>query len=225
MKSANKTKKELIEELEALRKRLSELERHQRNSGQSLGNSGEKTDRFFPQMAHMHEAIYVVFDRKFEFVNDRFAELFGVSPEEVCSSNFDPMTLIAPESRPFIQEQYREGCRGAFTTKQLNYTGLSKDGLKVECETFLMFIPYKWGVAIQGMLRDISASRRIDEALQRRHSDIQVLLNAVPKGVLYSERNQQLMQANETLGKSNILPMEQISCVDYPVKTATGAAL
>ena len=51
----------------------------------------------------MNEAIFVLFDRKLEFVNDRFAELFGVSPEEACSSNFDPMTLIAPESRRFIQ--------------------------------------------------------------------------------------------------------------------------
>jgi PAS domain S-box-containing protein len=169
MKLENKTKIELIDELEALRERVSELERHERDSRQALGNFGDRTDRSFPQMAQMHGAIIVVFDRKLEFVNDRFAELFGVSPEEACSSNFDPMTLVAPESRSFIKEQYREGCRGAFTTKHFNYTGLSKDGLKMECETFLIFIPYKWGVAIQGTLRSVSVSRRIDEALQRRH--------------------------------------------------------
>jgi PAS domain S-box-containing protein len=225
MKAANKTKKELLDELEALRERVAELERQERNSRQAPGNFGERTDQCFPQMADMNEAIFVVFDRKFEFANDRFAELFGVSSEEACSSNFDPMTLIAPESRPFIQEQYREGCRGAFTTKQLSYTGLSKDGFKVECETFLMFIPYKWGVAIQGMLRDISASRRIDEALQKRHSNLQVLLNAVPTGVLYSDRDHLLGQANETLVKSSSLPMNHISPVYYPVKTANGAAL
>ena len=104
MKSANKTKKELIAELDALRERVSEMERQERNSRQALGNYKEKTDRSFAQMAYMHEAIFVIFDRKLEFVNDKFAELFGVSPEEACSSHFDPMTLIAPESRPFIQE-------------------------------------------------------------------------------------------------------------------------
>ena len=90
-----------------MRERVSELERHERDSRQALGNFGERTDRSFPQMSHMHEAIFVVFDRKLEFVNDRFAELFGVSPEEACSSDFDPMTLIAPESRRFIREQYQ----------------------------------------------------------------------------------------------------------------------
>ncbi len=224
MKSANKTKKELLDELEALRKQVSELERHERNSRQAPGNFGERTDRCFPQMAHMHEAIFVVFDRKFEFANDRFAELFGVSPEEACSSDFDPMTLIAPESRRFIQEQYREGCRGAFTTKQLNYTGLSKDGLKIECETFLLFIPYKWGVAIQGTLRSISVSKRIDEALQRRHSDLPVVLNAVPT-ILYADRDHLFMQANEKFGKSRGLPAGQIYRVDYPVQPAIGIEL
>jgi len=223
MKSANKTKKELLYELEALRARISELERHEINSRQTLGNFGARTDGRFPQAVDMHEAIYVVFDRKFEFANDRFVELFGVSSEEACSSNFDPMTLIAPESRPFIQEQYREGCNGAFTTKKLNYTGLSKDGLKIECETFLMFIPYKWGVAIQGMLHSISSvSRGIDEALQRRHSDLPVVLNAVPTGVLHADRDHLFMQANETFGKSKGMPMAQIPRVDYPVNPAIG---
>jgi PAS domain-containing protein len=78
----------------------------------------------------MHEAIFVVFDRKLEFVNDGFAELFGISPEEACSLNFDPMTLIAPESRCFIREIYREACRCASMTKQIHFTGLSMDGLR-----------------------------------------------------------------------------------------------
>ena len=193
VKSANKTKKELTDELEALRERVSKLERRERTSRQTLGNIGERTERSFAQMSHMHEAIFVIFDRKLEFVNDSFAELFGLSPEEACSSDFDPMTLIAPENRHEIREQYRKGCYGAFTTKQLNFTGLSKDGLKRECETFLLFIPYKWGLAIHGTLRSISVDRQIDEALQRRHSDLRVESNAVPTGVLSTDRDHLFM--------------------------------
>jgi PAS domain S-box-containing protein len=206
MKSVNKTKQELIDELTALRERVSELEKYERNSRQTLGNLGEGMDRPFPQTTHMHEAIFVVFDRKLEFVNDGFAELFGVSSEEACSSNFDPMTLIAPESRRFIRELYRKACRCAFTTKQINYTGLSKDGLKIECETFLLFISYKWGVAIQGTLHGISVSRRIDEALQGRHSDLPCVLNVVPMGAPYAEkiRAQNLRDAKDEMPVWNL---------------------
>ena len=199
MKSANITQKELMDELEALRERVFDLERRERDSRRALGNFGERTDIFFSQMSHMHEAIFVFFDRKLEYVNDRFAELFGVSPEEACTSDFDSMTLIAPESRRFIWELYKEGCCGAFTTKQFNFTGLSKDGLKMECETFLLFIPYKWGVAIHGTLRSISVSRRVDEALQQRHSDLRLALNSVPTGVLYADLDRRFVPTNGTV--------------------------
>jgi PAS domain-containing protein len=225
MKSANKTKKELIAELEALRERVSKMEWQERNSRQALGNFKEKTGRSYAQMAYMHEAIFVIFDRKLEFVNDKFAELFGVSPEEACSCNFDPMTLIAPESRPFVQEVYRAGCRGSFAAKEFKYTGLSKDGLKIECETFFLFIPYKWGVSIQGTLRSISVSRRVDDASQSRYCDLRVAVNAIPTGVLHAERDHLSIQTNETVGKSNSLPMEQIPRVDYPVTLPIDAAL
>jgi PAS domain-containing protein len=216
MKSASKTKKELIDELKALRVRVSEMGRQKRNSRPALGNFGEKTGRSYAQMAYMHEAIFVIFDRKLEFVNNKFADLFGVSPEEACSCNFDPMTLIAPESRLSIQEVYRAGCRGSFAAKEFKYTGLSKDGLKIECETFFLFIPYKWGVSIQGTLHSTSVIRRIDDASQRRYSDLRISVNAVPTGVLYADRDHQFMQKNETVRKSNRLPIEQIPRVDYP---------
>jgi PAS domain-containing protein len=210
--------------LEALRERFSELERHERNSRQALGNFGERTDRSYAQMAYMHEAMFVIFDRKLEFINDKFAELFGVSPKEACSSNFDPMTLIAPESRGFIREVYRAGCRGTFAAKEFKYTGLSKGGLKIECETFFLFIPYKWGIAIQGTLHCISVGRRVDEALQRR-SDFPIVLSTVPTGVPYADRDPLLMQINENVNKSSYLPVEQLPCVDYLVTLPVGAAL
>ena len=177
MRSANKTKKELIDELEALHRRISELEGGQQNSRQALRNVRERKDRSFQQRPPLEEAIFVIFDRKLEFVNDRFTELFGILPEEARSSDFDLMSLIAPESRSFIRELYRDACRGVFRTKQFNYTGLSKDGLKIECEAFILIIPYKWGVAIQGALRSLSVSRGIDEAVQRRHCDLPAVVS------------------------------------------------
>jgi hypothetical protein len=188
MKSPNKTKQELIDEVAVLKQRISELEKDEKYSSQALELSGRGMDRPSPQTKYNPEAVFVVFDRKLEFVSDRFAELFGVSPEEACSSNFDPMTLIAPESRRYIRELYRETCHCAFKTKQIHFTGLSKDGLKIECETFLLFISYKWGIAIQGTLHGISMSERIDRALQRRYSDSPGVLNATSTGALYADK-------------------------------------
>jgi PAS domain len=222
MNLAGKTKKDLIDELEALRLRISELEKHERDYRKSLESFGQSANQSFPPLSSRQEGLVVVFDRKLEFVNDTFAELFGVSPEEACCPNFDPMTLIAPESRHFIWEIYQEGCRSAYKKKQINFIGLSKEGSKLECETFLLFIPYKWGVAIQCTLNRVSVSGRIDEALKRHYSGLPITVNAVPTGVLYADRDRLLMQANETIDKSNGLPVDQIPSVDYPVNQASG---
>jgi PAS domain-containing protein len=69
----------------------------------------------------------------------------------------------------------------------------------MECETFLLFIPYKWGVAIHGTLRSISVSRRVDEALQQRHSDLRLALNSVPTGVLYADLDRRFVPTNGTV--------------------------
>src|SRR3990170_7907392 len=128
MKEINKTKKQLIDEIAALQLRIYELEAMEKEVGQAQRDFGERMGRYFPQVNHMKEAVYVIFERKYEFVNDQFAEMFGVTPEEVCHQGFDPMKLVAPESRNFIQEKYRKGSRGEFSAQQYEFTGMAKDG-------------------------------------------------------------------------------------------------
>jgi diguanylate cyclase (GGDEF)-like protein/PAS domain S-box-containing protein len=210
MKASSRTKKQLIDELAILHQRISDLETIEKESRQAQRDFGEKLGRYFPQVEHMNEAIYVIFDRKYEFVNDRFAELFDVTSEEVCSYEFDAMSLIAPESRRFIREKYREGSRGEFTVQQFEYTGLTKEGLRIECETFVLFIPYKWGVAIHGMLRNVSVRKRIDVELQRQRGDLQIVLNSIPTSIFYTDKNHRFIRANKAFCKSLGLPMEQI---------------
>ena len=83
MKSINKTKKQLIDELEALQKRVSELEAFEIGLKAVRQEFGKRVGEYFPQMQHMEDAIYVIFDRKYEFVNDKFAAMFGYLPEDL----------------------------------------------------------------------------------------------------------------------------------------------
>ncbi len=211
MKAINKTRKQLIEEVDALQARISELEAGKTDySEQVQRDFGESMNRYFPQTEHMNEAVYVIFDRKYEFISQKFGELFGVTPEEVCTPQFDPMTLVAPESRQFVMGNHRKGFRGEFASQEYEYTGSKKDGSKIECETFVLFIPYKWGVAIHGVLRDISVRKRIDEELQRQRSDLQIVLNSIPTSIFYTDRDHRFIRANKAFCKSLGFPLEQI---------------
>jgi diguanylate cyclase (GGDEF)-like protein/PAS domain S-box-containing protein len=210
MKASSKTKKQLIDEIAALQKRNSELESMEREVGQAHRDFGERIGRYFPQVNHMEEAIYVIFDRKYEFINDKFAEIFDVTPEEICHDGYDLMKLVAPESRDFIQEKYRKGSRGEFSAQQYEFTGMTKSGIRVECETFVLFIPYKWGVAIHGILRNISVQKRIDEELQRHRSDLQIVLNSIPTSIFYTDKEHRFIRANKAFCKSTGFPLEEI---------------
>jgi PAS domain-containing protein len=162
--------KDVMEEMKALRNRISELEMDEKHYKKILKIYGHEADRTIPSKSYMQEAVFVIFDRRLEFINDPFAELFGVTPEEACAPDFDPETLIAPESRRLIWKLYHHGCRGAFARKQIHFMGLTKNGLKIACETSILFIPYKWGLAVQGSLRSASMGRR----------GLHVVSNAVP---------------------------------------------
>src|SRR3990170_3061453 len=101
MKTINKTKKELINELVILRDRVSELEVLTRDSGEAPQDLGEAMSQYFPHVELMNYAMYVIFDWQYEFVNQKYASLFGTTPEEICKPGFDPMLLVAPGSRHF----------------------------------------------------------------------------------------------------------------------------
>ncbi|NPU84659.1 MAG: PAS domain S-box protein [Syntrophaceae bacterium] len=208
MKASGKTKKQLLEEIAAMKMRISELEGIQK--GRLQPDFGEKIGRYFPKANHMQEAIYVVFDRKYEFINDQFSQMFGYTSEEICHTNFDPMNLIAPECRGLIREQYRQGTRGEFSARQFEYTGMKKDGSRIECESFVLFVPYKWGVAIHGMLRNISVQKRISEELQRHRIDLQIVLNSIPTSIFYTDKEHRFIRANKAFCKALGFPLEEI---------------
>jgi hypothetical protein len=196
MKSVNKTKEELMNEIEALWKKVSELERQERYSIDTGGGYIESIDRSFPQTLQKDDAIFVVFDRRLKFVNERFAELFGITPEEASNPEFDPMTLITSESRCSIREKYKEAYRTGYAMRGFDLIGLTRNGLQIACETLLTFLPIKWGMAIYGTLRNVSMSRRIDEVLQKHHKDLRFVFDAIPTEVLYTEINHGVVTTN-----------------------------
>jgi diguanylate cyclase (GGDEF)-like protein/PAS domain S-box-containing protein len=210
MKTTSKTKAQLIDELAALQIRLAELESLEREAGQASRDFGERLGRYFPQVNHLKEPVYVIFDRKYEFVNDQFAELFDVTPDEVCHRQFDPMTLVAPESLSLVKENMRKGMRGEYSAQQYEFSGLTKDGVRIECETSVLFIPYKWGMAIHGTLRNISLQKRIDEELHRHRSDLQIVLNSIPASVFYTDAEHRFIRANKAFCQSLGFPLEHI---------------
>ncbi|MGD0277122.1 MAG: PAS domain S-box protein [Syntrophales bacterium] len=163
MKDENKTKKRLIIELTELRVKVAELERMKNQQDYKIDTLNKNNEPNFQQPSCFTDALYIIFDRKLEYVNQAFEDLFDYSADEICRPEFEIMNLVAPQYRNFVKKIFDEGIRGDRSLCQFEFSMLRKDGSIFECETLVIFIPYKWGMAIQGIVSETSIQKNINE--------------------------------------------------------------
>ncbi|MEX0982760.1 MAG: response regulator [Bacteroidales bacterium] len=146
--------------LHALENKKSEKEKYQ--SLQSLKKSEEKYRLLIDSSI---DAIYLLYNRKFEFINKAFEKLFGYTYEEVNQPGFDFTELVAPKSRPVIEERAKKIARGEKPGSKYEFTAVSKTGREIEVEVNESYIEYNQGIATQGIVRNITERKQYEEEL------------------------------------------------------------
>ena len=109
-----------------------------------------------------NDATYLLYDGRFEFVNSVFIKLFGYSRSEITDKKFKFIKLIAPESTPIIEHRQQLLKAGKAIPTIYEFAAFTKDGKKIICETSVSYLNYKTGIAVQGIIRDVT-ERRIAE--------------------------------------------------------------
>jgi len=112
----------------------------------------------------MSEGVYLLYNNKFEFVNNTFIEMFGYTREELKKIDF--RKLIAPESLPLIEERARKLKMGESVPDKYEFVALGKHGKKVYVEVSVTYVPYKGGIATQGIVRDITEKKAYEKKLR-----------------------------------------------------------
>ncbi|MFH1862612.1 MAG: PAS domain S-box protein, partial [bacterium] len=110
-----------------------------------------------------NDALYILQDRQFVLVNRKFEELLGFKQEEVNQPGFDFAKLVAPESVPFIEERSRRMQQGEKLSPRYEFKGISKSGKIIDFDVSVSYITYNGRPAVQGILRDISDRKRMEE--------------------------------------------------------------
>jgi PAS domain-containing protein len=99
----NKTKKELIEEIDELRHRVTQLEASEVNR-ELLEKALEKSETKFRGLTERSVVgAYLIQNGLFRYVNPRLAEIFGYKPEEIID-RLPPRTLVYKEDRRRLAE-------------------------------------------------------------------------------------------------------------------------
>ena len=127
----------------------------------------ESEAKYRSLIQNSNDAIYLLVEGKFEIINRRFSEMFGVTSEEVREPSFNFLQMVAPRSHPLLDERMRMAQRGEVPPPRYEFTALTKDGREVEVETSVSRIPYRGGTATQGILRDITDRKRLEAQLRQ----------------------------------------------------------
>ncbi|MGM0378093.1 MAG: histidine kinase dimerization/phospho-acceptor domain-containing protein, partial [Bacteroidota bacterium] len=111
------------------------------------------------------DAIYLLFNRRFEIINSKFIRMFGYNFEEVNRPGFDFIQIVAPESRPVIEDRIEKVKRGEKVSNRYEFTAIAKNGERREIEASVSYIDFKGSIATQGILRDITERKKMIEDL------------------------------------------------------------
>ncbi|MFC1879614.1 PAS domain S-box protein, partial [Chloroflexota bacterium] len=178
----------------------------------------EGEEKYRSLIEHSSDAIYLLNGNRFEVINRRFTEIFGVTTEEASSDDFDFMQLIAPSSRPMIAERTRKLEQGEDLSSRYEFTALDKSGNEMDFDVSVSYIPYQGKTATQGILRDITErvrSEKVQEKLTNRirgqARQMLQIMETVPEGVVLLNANGRVMLANpvaraslQTLANANV---------------------
>lgn len=136
----------------------------QKQAEQTLRESEKKYRQLIDQSG---DAIYLLYKNKFELVNKKFQEVFGVSQTEVSKPTFNFMRMVAPKSKEFIEERNRKYLKNEKPESNYQFKAMTAKGKEILIDASVSYVEYKDGWATQGVLRDITYSKHMEEQLRQ----------------------------------------------------------
>ena len=127
----------------------------------------ESEEKYRTLIEQSNDAIYLIYGNKFEIVNRKFEELFGVTQEEINNPGFSFTNILSHKNqRLVVEHQDLKSARSNNDTVKVSpvyeFTALNKNGEEIEVELTVSYPTYKGHMATQGVLRDITDRKRVE---------------------------------------------------------------
>ncbi len=156
-----KSYKEALATIQQLKKEMAQQE----HVAQLLRESEEKYRTLIEQS---NEAIFLLYGGRFEVINPKFEEMFGVTQEDTNAPDFVFTNIVAPKSKGILKQLVNKAAKQKLRP-YYEFTALDKHSNEIEVELTVSYPTYQGGLATQGIIRDITDRKRIEKEQQQAY--------------------------------------------------------
>ncbi len=176
---------------------ISELKRIRQELRQFGNNGGDR--RIIPADDWLHgiidqslAGIYLIQEGRFAYANQGFADIFGYdSPAEIVD-RLAVGEFIVPEDRAKVAENIRRRSEGEVPEMRYTFTGLRKDGKRIEVEVHGRRMEFEGKPAVIGVIIDISERKSAEQQLR-----IAATAFESQEGMFVTDANEVILRVNE----------------------------
>lgn len=213
MRDGQKTKAELIEEIESLRSRLSQLEQEGRNVSAGEESTTENTFHILLDNSVDGVVLVDIESKSFYTANNVFCRMLDYTLDEIKNMRIQDIH----------SEQYIPIVLGEFSKHAYGEPALAEDiQVKRKNGDFLYVdifsLPGVWNghKCLAGVFRDVTDRKNIEKALNESRMRYQTLLENLPQKIFLKDKDSVYLSCNENLARNlKISPEEIIGKTDY----------
>ncbi len=185
----------------------------------------ESEARYSAVVTQAKDGIVIIQDNLLKFVNQALADMLGYTPSEM--ENTPVIEYIAPESRSLVIERIQARLAGQEVPTTYEARLQRKDGTAIDAELSAGVIEYLGKPADVGVIRDITARKETEKAIQESRRLLQLVMNNIPQAVFWKDRNLTYLGCNKAFAEDAGLdsPDQIIGKTDYDMPWKSEAEL
>ena len=195
MQYKSKSKKELIEEIEALNQKLRDLEKKQLLFQE--GKTGYLPSQYITDLLdNAQESIGILQDETHIYVNKRASEIDGRPVEELIGKHMRITTH--PDDYPLALQNYYKKLRGERVDKY-RYRSINKEGQVIWLDIIGTAILWGGRPAVLNFVTDVTKEVMAEEALKKSERMLSDILNFLPDPTFAIDKEGRIISWNREM--------------------------
>jgi diguanylate cyclase (GGDEF)-like protein/PAS domain S-box-containing protein len=199
MRDKDKTQKQLIKELTALRQRIAQLERAETERKQADEALRESEGKYRSLVERANDGITIIQDGIMKYINTPLAEMWGGSLQELIGTPFTE--YIDPDELPTVVDRYNRRMKGEDVPPIYKTVLRRKDGSKAYVELNAGTISYQGKPADLVFVRDITDRKRAEEVLKESEERYRSLIENIRLGIALIDSDHTIIMVNAAESK------------------------